>query len=61
MVTTLSSRAGDGAAKLCREGTAELPTVRVHESASRLLVSFGVLNDNLIKGLTSFIKCISRS
>jgi hypothetical protein len=31
----------------------------VIESASRPLVGFGVLNNNLIKGLISFIKCIS--
>jgi hypothetical protein len=31
------------------------------ESASRPLVDFGVLNDNLIKGLISCVKCISRS
>jgi hypothetical protein len=30
------------------------------ESASRPLVNFGVLNDNLIKGLISCVKCISR-
>jgi hypothetical protein len=30
------------------------------ESASKLLVNFGVLNDNLIKGLISFVKYISR-
>jgi hypothetical protein len=30
------------------------------ESTSRPLVGFGVLNDNLIKGLISFVKCISR-
>jgi hypothetical protein len=30
------------------------------ESAPRPLVDFGVLNDNLIKGLISCIKCISR-
>jgi hypothetical protein len=30
------------------------------ESASRLLVYFGVLNDNLIKWLISFVKCISK-
>jgi hypothetical protein len=29
------------------------------ECASRPLVGFGVLNDNLIKGLISLIKCIS--
>jgi hypothetical protein len=32
----------------------------IPESASRPLVDFGVLNDNLIKGLTSCVKCISR-
>jgi hypothetical protein len=30
------------------------------KSASRPLVDFGVLNDNLIKGLMSFVKCMSR-
>ncbi len=30
------------------------------ESASRPLVNFGVLNDNLIKGLISCVKCIRR-
>jgi hypothetical protein len=30
------------------------------ESASRPLVDFSVLNDNLIKGLISCVKCISR-
>jgi hypothetical protein len=30
------------------------------ESASRPLVDFGVLNDNLIKWLVSFVKCINR-
>jgi hypothetical protein len=30
------------------------------KSASRPLVDFGVLNDNLIKGLTLCVKCISR-
>jgi hypothetical protein len=30
------------------------------ESASKPLVIFGVLNDNLIKGLISFVKYISR-
>jgi hypothetical protein len=30
------------------------------ESASSPLMGFGVLNDNLIKGLISFVKCISR-
>jgi hypothetical protein len=30
------------------------------ESASRPLVDFGVLNDNLINGLTSCVKCTSR-
>jgi hypothetical protein len=30
------------------------------ESASRLIVSFGVLNDNLIKSLISFVKYKSR-
>jgi hypothetical protein len=30
------------------------------ESASRPPVGFGVLNDNLIKDLISFVKCISR-
>jgi hypothetical protein len=30
------------------------------ECASRSLVNFGVLNDNLIKGLISCVKCISR-
>jgi hypothetical protein len=30
------------------------------ESASRPLVDFGVLKDNLIKGLISSVKCISR-
>jgi hypothetical protein len=30
------------------------------EGASRSLVDFGVLNDNLIKGLISCVKCISR-
>jgi hypothetical protein len=30
------------------------------ESASRPLVGFGVLNNNLIKVLISFVKCISR-
>jgi hypothetical protein len=30
------------------------------ESASRPLMDFGVLNDNLIKGLISCVKCISR-
>jgi hypothetical protein len=30
------------------------------ESASKPLVNFGVLNDNLIKGLISFVKYISR-
>jgi hypothetical protein len=30
------------------------------ESASKSLVDFGVLNDNLIKGLISCVKCISR-
>jgi hypothetical protein len=34
--------------------------VFVNESASRPLVDFGVLNDNLIKGLISCVKCISR-
>jgi hypothetical protein len=34
--------------------------VDVAKSASRPLVDFGVLNDNLIKGLISCIKCISR-
>jgi hypothetical protein len=29
------------------------------ESASRPLVDFGLLNDNLVKGLTSCVKCIS--
>jgi hypothetical protein len=32
----------------------------VNESASRPLVGFGVLNDNLIKGPMSFVKCMSR-
>jgi hypothetical protein len=31
----------------------------VVKSASRSLVAFGVLNDNLIKNLISFVKCIS--
>jgi hypothetical protein len=31
-----------------------------NESASKPLVDFGVLNDNLIKGLISCVKCISR-
>jgi hypothetical protein len=30
------------------------------ESASRPLVDFGVLNDNLIKGLILCVKCLSR-
>jgi hypothetical protein len=30
------------------------------ESASRPLMNFGVLNDNLIKGLISCIKCTNR-
>jgi hypothetical protein len=30
------------------------------ESASRLLVDFGVLNYNLIKGQISCVKCMSR-
>jgi hypothetical protein len=30
------------------------------ESATRPPVDFGVLNDNLIKGLISYVKCISR-
>jgi hypothetical protein len=30
------------------------------ESASRPLMDFGALNDNLIKGLISCVKCISR-
>jgi hypothetical protein len=34
--------------------------VDVAKSASRPLVDFGVLNDNLIKGLISCIKFISR-
>jgi hypothetical protein len=41
-----------------------VPALRVlgcyGESASRPLVDFGVLNDKLIKGLISCIKCISR-
>jgi hypothetical protein len=32
----------------------------VIESASRPLVGFGVLNDNLIKSLMSFVKSMSR-
>jgi hypothetical protein len=32
----------------------------VSESTSRPLVNFGVFNDNLIKGLISCVKCISR-
>jgi hypothetical protein len=32
-----------------------------NESTFRPLVGFDVLNDNLIKGLISFVKCISRS
>jgi hypothetical protein len=32
----------------------------VFESASRPLLDFGVLNDNLIKSLISFVKCINR-
>jgi hypothetical protein len=31
-----------------------------NESASRPLVDFGVLNDNLIKGLILCVMCISR-
>jgi hypothetical protein len=34
--------------------------VRLSESASRPLVNFGVLNDNLIKCLISCAKCISK-
>jgi hypothetical protein len=30
------------------------------ESASRPLAGFGVLNDNLIKYLISFVKCMRR-
>jgi hypothetical protein len=30
------------------------------ESESRPLVDFGVLNDNLIKGLILCVKCLSR-
>jgi hypothetical protein len=30
------------------------------ESASRSLVDFGVLNDNLIEGLILCVKCLSR-
>jgi hypothetical protein len=40
-----------------------IPSVRTSllspESASRSLVDFGVLNDNLIKGLILYVKCIS--
>jgi hypothetical protein len=32
----------------------------ISESVSRPLVNFGVLNDNLIKWLISFVKCIRR-
>jgi hypothetical protein len=34
--------------------------ILLSESASRPLVDFGVLNDNLIKDLISFVKCINR-
>jgi hypothetical protein len=40
-----------------------IPSVRTSllnpESASRSLVDFSVLNDNLIKGLILYVKCIS--
>jgi hypothetical protein len=38
----------------------ELHTVSPFESASRALVNFGVLNDNLIKGLILCVKYLSR-
>jgi hypothetical protein len=34
-------------------------SMSVVKSVSRSLVDFGVLNDNLIKGLISCVKCIS--
>jgi hypothetical protein len=36
------------------------PRQSIFESASRPLVDFSVLNDNLIKYLTSCVKCTSR-
>jgi hypothetical protein len=38
----------------------ECSTREMTESASRPLVDFGVFNDNLIKWLILFVKCISR-
>jgi hypothetical protein len=34
--------------------------LKLSESASRPLMDFGVLNDNLIKGLILCVKCLSR-
>jgi hypothetical protein len=42
------------------QGLSSITKKGENESAFRPLVDFGVLNDNLIKGLISCVKCISR-